>query len=79
MRAFDDQDGRRWDAIVGRESYGIQVILFLAQDDGEVRKTVMASSTRLEAQLELDALTDAELCARLGDSQPWDSDTLFPG
>lgn len=78
MRAFHDQQGRRWEAVVGRESYGIQVLLFLPAGGGEVRKAVMASSTRLEAHRELDALSDIELCERLARSQSWDSDTVFP-
>lgn len=79
MRAFRDRNSRRWDAVVGRESYGIQVLLFLAEGSGEIRKAVMVSITRLDAHRELDALTDTELCERLDRSQPWDSDTLFPG
>lgn len=79
MRAFYDQSGRRWDAVVGRESYGIQVLLFLPEGGGAIRKAIMASITRLEAHRELDALSDAELCERLAGSQSWDSDTLFPG
>lgn len=64
---------------MGHESYGIQVLLFLPDGGGEVRKTVMASGTRLEAHRELDALTEAELCERLDRSQTWDSATRFPG
>lgn len=79
MRAFRDQDGRRWDAVVGRESYGIQVLLFLPEGGGEIRKAAMTSITRLEAHREVDVLTDAELCERLARSQPWDSDTRFSG
>lgn len=79
MRAFRDDNGQRWDAVVGRESYGIQVLVFLPEGGGEARKAVMASSTRLEAHQELDALTDAQLCEFLGRSQPWESNTLFSG
>ncbi|HET8700713.1 MAG TPA: hypothetical protein VFL97_03495 [Nitrococcus sp.] len=79
MRAFHDRSGRRWEAVVGRESYGIQLLLFLPEGGGQARKTVMASTTRLEAYRELDAMSDTELCERLGHSQSWDADTLFPG
>ena len=79
MRAFRDQNGRRWEVVVGHESYGIQVLLFLPEGGGEVRKTVMVSGTRLEAYRELDALTEAELRERLIRSQSWDSATRFPG
>ncbi len=79
MRAFRDQGGKRWDAVVGHESYGIQVLLFMPEGDGETRKAVMAATTRLEAHREVDALTEAELRQRLARSQPWDSDTRFSG
>lgn len=79
MRVFRDQNGKCWNAVVGRESYGIQVLLFLPEGGGEIRKAVMASSTRLEAHQEFDALSDTELCEHLNRSQSWDSDTLFPG
>lgn len=64
---------------MGRESYGIQVLLFLPEGGGDIRKAVMVSTTRLEAHRELDALSDTELCEHLGRSQSWDSDTLFSG
>lgn len=64
---------------MGREAYGIHVLLFSPEGGGEVRKAVMASTTRLEAHREFDALSDAELCEHLARSQSWDSDTLFPG
>ena len=64
---------------MGHESYGIQVLLFLPEGGGDVRKTVMVSGTRLEAYRELDGLSDAELCERLERSQTWESATRFPG
>lgn len=78
MRYFDDDEGRGWDATVGRESYGMQVIVFCPRSGGGVRKTLMASSTRLEAHQELDALSDGELRERLADSQPWEDETGLP-
>lgn len=64
---------------MGHESYGIQVLLFLPEGGGDVRKTVMVSGTRLEAYRELDGLSDAELRERLERSQAWESATRFPG
>lgn len=72
FRAFTDKQGRRWDVGVGRESYGMQVLLFAAAAGGEVRKALMHSNTWLEAEQELAGLSDAALQERLEASQPWE-------
>ncbi len=72
MRSFEDANGNIWDVSLGRESWGTLVLLFSRrQGDEVVRKTMLASETVLEAQGELDALTEAELRERLVRSQPW--------
>ncbi len=71
MRSFEDANGNIWDASLGRESWGTLVLLFARRQGDEVRKTVLASETTLEAQTELDALTEGELRERLTRSQPW--------
>lgn len=71
MRIFQDEQGRTWDVTLGRESWGTLVLLFALREGSEVRKTVLASETALDAQGELDALTEEELRARLAASQPW--------
>ncbi len=71
MRLFQDGTGRTWEVTLGKESWGTLVLLFGPEDGGEVRKAILASETPLDAQREFDALTDAELAARLTESSPW--------
>ena len=71
MRRFADSAGKRWEAILGRESWGTFVVLFAPAEGGDVRKTVLSSESALAAEAELDALTDEELRARLVASSPW--------
>jgi len=44
----------------------------------EVRKTPIEADTRHAAMASLQALSDAELVQRLGDSRPWDADSSMP-
>lgn len=76
MRTILDADGRRWDVEMGRESYGIQVYLFIPQDGGGVRKAMMVADTRLEGERELREAEESALLERLADSQPWGETTL---
>jgi hypothetical protein len=71
MRRFSDTDGQPWEAAVGRESWGTFVILFSAVAGGPPRKTMLGAESMLEAQQELDALSEADLQARLASSEPW--------
>ncbi len=71
MRSFEDAEGNIWDASLGRESWGTLVLLFARRQGDEVRKTILVSETALEAQAELDNLTEVELRERLARSQPW--------
>ncbi len=71
MRSFEDAEGNIWDVSLGRESWGTLVLLFARRQGDEVRKTMLASETALEAEAELDALTEEELRERLVRSQPW--------
>ncbi|MCP1673123.1 hypothetical protein J2T57_000215 [Natronocella acetinitrilica] len=75
MRAIIDADGREWSVTLGRESYGMQVLLFVAAGAG-VRKALLASDTRIDAQAELDQLTDAGLRERLAASVPWEDSLM---
>lgn len=78
IRELIDAEGRRWDVTVGRESYGILVLLFAPSCGEGVRKAMLASSTRLEALQELAELSDEELVERLRQSQPWDTEGWGP-
>ena len=71
MRAFVDERGRAWEAVVGKESWGTLVILFSPRQGGEVRKSVLAAETPFGATAELERLTDDELRQRLAESVPW--------
>jgi len=71
MRRFTDADGNDWDAQVGRESYGLHVVLFMAPGSGEVRQTMLAADTWLAAEDELEGLTEDELRERLAAATPW--------
>jgi len=77
IRTIADDGGRSWDVTVGRESYGMQVLLFFPKDGGGVRKAMMAASTRLDADQELAGLDDAALRERLEQSVPWESSSPF--
>ena len=76
MRDFIDPDGCRWSASVGRESYGMLVVLLVPANGGGVRKAMLAAETRLEAQQELQALSECELQERLEASVPWEEPYL---
>jgi hypothetical protein len=76
MRTITDSQGKHWDITLGRESYGMQVLLFFPQAGEGVRKAMLASSTRLDAQQELSGLDDAALLERLQASVPWEADSL---
>jgi hypothetical protein len=70
MRDLVDADGRRWDVAVGRESWGTQVLLFACRDRPETRSFVLAAETPMEAERELDGLSDGELRERLAEARP---------
>jgi hypothetical protein len=65
MRELTDADGRRWDVLVGRASWGTQVLLFSRRDAAETRSLPLAAETPMAAERELDALTEDELRERL--------------
>ena len=71
MRTFTDDEGARWDVVLGKESWGTLVLLFSPQAGGDARTSILAAETMLAANAELDALTDNQLRARLRDSRPW--------
>lgn len=72
MRVIEDAEGRSWDAIVGRGSWGSLVILFSLRGPNENRTFDLASETVRQAEQELAALTDDELRERLAGSKPWE-------
>ncbi|HEU4564166.1 MAG TPA: hypothetical protein VFS05_05945 [Gemmatimonadaceae bacterium] len=71
MRTFTAPDGREWEAVLGKESYGTLVVLFTPRGGGEARKSVLGAESQLGGALELEAMSDEELRARLAESVAW--------
>lgn len=61
MRRFRDADGVAWDVVLGRESWGTFVALFVPVGGGDVRQTVLRSESTEAAQQEIDTVDDAAL------------------
>ncbi|MCC5812704.1 MAG: hypothetical protein JJU06_20275 [Ectothiorhodospiraceae bacterium] len=76
MHSITDAKGQDWDVMLGRESYGMQVLLFVASGGGEVRKAMLASDTRVDAQAELAGMDREALLERLAVSVPWGSQVM---
>lgn len=72
MRIIEDAEGRSWDVMVGRGSWGSLVLLFSLRGANENRTAEIASETVRQAEQELSALSDDEVRARLADSKPWE-------
>jgi len=72
MRIVEDAEGRSWDVMVGRGSWGSLVLLFSLRGANENRTAELASETVRQAEQELAALSDDEVRARLADSRPWE-------
>lgn len=71
MRRFSDDAGQTWEATVGRESWGTFVILFTGPTGAGPRTALLSAESMLDAEQELEALSEHELRARLAASQPW--------
>jgi hypothetical protein len=66
VRKFTDRDGGRWDVVLGRESWGALLALFVpAAGSGPVRQALLEASAYDAATQELDGLDDAALQALL--------------
>ena len=71
MRTFRDARGAEWQVTIGKESWGTLVLLFSPAGAGDARTSILHAETMFDANIELDALTDDDLRARLTDSRPW--------
>ena len=71
MRTITDSAGARWDVLVGRESWGTHVLLFVPRDGGDARQVVLAAETTTAAEHELDGLSDGRLVEMLGEATVW--------
>jgi hypothetical protein len=73
VRRFNAEDGREWEVFPGRASWGAYVALFVPRDTADaaaIRQSALAAEAMDAAQAELDALSDAELRARLAAAGP---------
>lgn len=69
MRRFKDESGGVWDAVVGRESWGAVVALFVPRSgDGPARQASIPADGFEEATSWMESCSDDELRARLAES-----------
>ena len=63
MRRFRDRSGIEWDVVIGRESWGTSVALFVPPTSSEldVRQALLQSAAADAAMRELEGLDDAAL------------------
>lgn len=71
MRSFTDDEGRTWDVVPGRESWGTVVLIFSPRQGSGARVAPLASETARDAEQELDGMTEEALRERLAESRPW--------
>ena len=66
MRRFVDRTGSTWDVVLGRESWGALLALFVPADSAvRVRQAPLRASSYDAAAGELDGMDDASLQALL--------------
>lgn len=71
MRRFADDEGRPWEVVAGRESWGALFAIFIPVDSGpEMRQAPLAASSYEEATAAFDAMDDDALRALLSRSAP---------
>ena len=72
MRRYTDPDDRPWDVVIGRESFGALLALFVpaAGNQAGPRQTMLAAESHVDADAELDAMGPAELDGLFERSQP---------
>ncbi|HSM04945.1 MAG TPA: hypothetical protein VK858_09975 [Longimicrobiales bacterium] len=71
MIRFTDRDGRSWEIVAGRESWGAIVALFIPTQDGAtIRQSPLPAAGYEEATTRLEAMTPAEVQELLDGSEP---------
>ena len=73
MRRFQDSDHQKWDAVVGRSSWGGVYLLFIPVSDGPVRQMELEANEVREAERMLAGADVSELERLLALSRPRDS------
>jgi len=72
MRRIESDDGQTWDVAVHQASYGAHYLLFAARGTEEMRQSLMAAQTQIDAERELAGLTDEYLKSLLMELEPTD-------
>jgi hypothetical protein len=75
MRRFIDRDGGTWDVVLGRESWGTLLALFVPAAEGAVRQAPLQASAYDAATQELNDLNETALQALLDRSLPKEEGT----
>ena len=75
MLRYTDDDGGVWDVVIGRESFGALLALFVpaAGNAAGARQTMLGADSRTGADAELDAMSTAELDGLFKRSKPKDT------
>ena len=69
MRRFRDSSGERWEAVVGRESWGAFFAIFVpVAGTAAIRQIQLQAATWQDAENELDTMDDPALQELLGRS-----------
>lgn len=72
MREFVDDDGTKWEVVVGRESWGAVYALFIPDGKGSMRQALLETSSYLDAIQDLQNATPSELARLFHRSAPSD-------
>lgn len=70
MRRFTDAEGRGWEVVVGRESWGAFFAIFIPREEGAFRQTMLSGSSYEEATRELEGLDGQALTDLFQRSDP---------
>ncbi len=71
MRTFRGSDGREWEVVVGRESWGSLFAIFLPRNgEGDPRQTLLRGTSMDEALRAVLEMEEAELVSLLDQSSP---------
>ena len=73
MRKFVDANGQSWDVVVGRESWGGLLALFVPAGNGVARQAGLRAESLDKAEQELEALDDGALNELLNRSKVKDA------
>lgn len=71
MRSFEDERGRAWEVVVGRESWGAFLALFVPSGhDAEIRQTMLEGDSAGRAAREVESMDHDELLELFDRSEP---------